>query len=583
MPDHASQVKSLFDKAKNDVASWLDGAAANFAEREVSPGSKKKLYSWKLVAFREGLQSRLVLPYDFPATPAQIYISKGLCLSLPHVEENGRVCHSVKAKPGDYDSPVNAVVDVLKDFERFLDLCTDADWVEGEFHLERTAYWRRFCESVRIQNHLNTPRQIRAVVDAFAGYLDGDLALYRRQPPSKRANMALATMGQVDANGLSHRHGWAHGALQKGHTLFVRMPDEARWTPSTWAHSFGELEALIAKWTEDKVELSEWLRSKHDGKEHPYLVVLLQGPATFGYYILSQPVPGLTEPTTVPVEVERVDADWGLARDHQLATLHSRRTKRVLLLGCGSLGSPIAELLARAGVGYLSLVDMQTFGPENTSRHVLGYSSADNFKAIDLALKIRKEVPGVKVDGRAAVAANFVEAAVSKEQFDLVVDCTGESTVRVLLSRLARGPLANTPVAMVWAEPLCAAGHLVWISAGDSWPLSDPADDVINIARWERDTAVRLPACGVSFHPYGASDIWQIAAFSCERILAHIDDTQGASTVWTWCRGTKFFEDLLDLATPGPLVPTTEHKHDSRTFQRNFESLIRGLGDDPGA
>lgn len=575
MPDPAPQAASLFDKAKNAVADWLEGIGTNLAVRETSPGSLTKLYSWRLAEFREGLSARLVLPRDFPASPAQVYISKELCLLLPHVEEDGRVCHSVKPKPGDYDSPAYAVGDVLKDFQRFVDACRDADWVDTEFHSERTAYWIRFSDAMRVRHQLNTPRQIRVAVDAFDRYIDGDLALYRRQPPSKRVNFALATVGKVDANVLSHRHGWARGAYQKGHTLFVRMPDEARWTPSTWARSFGELQTLIEGWTAQEVELSKWLKDKQDGKAHPYLIVLVQGPATFGYYLLPPPVPGLTEPNVVPVKVERVDADWGLARDHQLPALHNRRTKRVLLLGCGSLGSPIAELLARAGVGYLSLVDMQTFKPENTSRHVLGYSSADNFKAVELALQLRKEVPGLKADGRTAIAANFVEAAVTKEQFDLVIDCTGESAVRVLLSRLAVGLLSNTPVAMAWAEPMCAAGHLVWINAGDSWPQSDPADEAVNIATWNADTAVRLPACGVSFHPYGASDIWQIAAFCCERLLSHIDGTQASSTVWTWARGTKFFEELGDLAVPGPLVPVTEYKHDSGTFQRDFASLTR--------
>ena len=575
MPDPALQAVSLFDKAKNAVAAWLDGIGSDFAARETSPGTQAKLYSWRLAEFREGLKARLVLPLDFPATPAQIYISKELCLVLPHVEEDGRVCLSIKPKPGDYDSPAHAVGDVLTDFQRFVDACRDADWVDKEFQSERTAYWIRFSDAVRVRHQLNTPRQIRAAVGSFDAYADGDLALYRRQPPSKRASIALATVGTVDANVLSHRHGWARGVYQKGHTLFVRMPDEAKWTPSTWARSFGELQSLVGGWTAQEVELSKWLKDKQDGKEHPYLIVLIQGPATFGYYILPPAVPGLTEPTVVPVNVERVDPDWGLARDHQLPILQSRRSKRVLLLGCGSLGSPIAELLARAGIGYLSLVDMQTFKPENTSRHVLGYSSTDKFKAVELALQLRKEVPGLKVDGRAAIASNFVEVAVTEKQFDLVIDCTGESAVRVLLGRLKEGLLADTPVAMAWAEPMCAAGHLVWLNAGDCWPQSDPADVAVNIATWNADTAVRLPACGVSFHPYGASDIWQIAAFCCERLLSHIDGAQGSSTVWTWTRGTKFFEDLGNLAVPGPLVPVTQYKHDSCTFQRDFSYVTR--------
>ena len=64
----------------------------------------------------------------------------------------------------------------------------------------------------------------------------------------------------------------------------------------------------------------------------------------------------------------RVDADWALSRDYQLDLLTARRHKRVLVLGCGSLGAPVAELLARGGVGELHLLDKEWFEAENCSR-----------------------------------------------------------------------------------------------------------------------------------------------------------------------------------------------------------------------
>jgi hypothetical protein len=211
LPEPAVGRESIFDQARNAVAAWLDGPGQTFANRESSPSGQKMLYSWKLAAFREGVQARLVLPRDFPAKPAQVYVSKDLCLSFPHVEEDGRVCLSVKAQPGDYESPAHAVAEVLRDFQRFLDNSGDPGWVEQEFHNERTAYWLRFCESVRVRQKMNSPRRLRASVENFPLHAEGDLALYRREQPSRRANLALATMGGLDANAVSHRHGWARG------------------------------------------------------------------------------------------------------------------------------------------------------------------------------------------------------------------------------------------------------------------------------------------------------------------------------------------------------------------------------------
>ena len=47
------------------------------------------------------------------------------------------------------------------------------------------------------------------------------------------------------------------------------------------------------------------------------------------------------------------------------------RTKSVLLVGCGSVGSELALLLTSAGVGRLTVSDPETFSEENLYRHVL--------------------------------------------------------------------------------------------------------------------------------------------------------------------------------------------------------------------
>lgn len=44
--------------------------------------------------------------------------------------------------------------------------------------------------------------------------------------------------------------------------------------------------------------------------------------------------------------------------------------KKVCVVGCGGLGGTVAELLARAGVGYLTLVDPDVFQESNLNRQI---------------------------------------------------------------------------------------------------------------------------------------------------------------------------------------------------------------------
>lgn len=112
---------------------------------------------------------------------------------------------------------------------------------------------------------------------------------------------------------------------------------------------------------------------------------------------------------------------------------------RVLILGCGALGSVSAEILARAGVGHLMLVDRDTVEWSNLQRQSL-YDEADaasgRAKADAAAARINQinseiEVTPTVVD----VTADNIMALV--EEVDLVVDGTDNFGTRFLLNDAA--------------------------------------------------------------------------------------------------------------------------------------------------
>ncbi|MCZ7033113.1 ThiF family adenylyltransferase, partial [Salmonella enterica] len=45
------------------------------------------------------------------------------------------------------------------------------------------------------------------------------------------------------------------------------------------------------------------------------------------------------------------------------------QNKKVLLVGCGSVGSQIANQLASTGIGHITLSDPETFSLDNLYRH----------------------------------------------------------------------------------------------------------------------------------------------------------------------------------------------------------------------
>ena len=117
---------------------------------------------------------------------------------------------------------------------------------------------------------------------------------------------------------------------------------------------------------------------------------------------------------------------------------------KVLVIGCGGLGSPVAVYLAASGVGELHLVDFDTVSVSNLHRQVF-YKMEDVHqpKVEVLANEIKKRTPFTKVSvTNEAVTKNSILALISG--FDVVVDGTDNLPVKYLINDacvLAKKPL----------------------------------------------------------------------------------------------------------------------------------------------
>ena len=107
---------------------------------------------------------------------------------------------------------------------------------------------------------------------------------------------------------------------------------------------------------------------------------------------------------------------------------------KVLVIGCGGLGSPIAIHLATSGIGELHLVDFDTVSVSNLHRQVFfKTASVNKLKAEVLAKEIKERTPFTKV--------NITNQAVDKKSilelvsnFDVVVDGTDNLQIKYLIN-----------------------------------------------------------------------------------------------------------------------------------------------------
>lgn len=130
-------------------------------------------------------------------------------------------------------------------------------------------------------------------------------------------------------------------------------------------------------------------------------------------------------------------------------------SSKALICGCGGLGGIVIHLLARAGVGYLRLVDGDTFTLTNLNRQLLGESSnLSESKALAAAERVRAVNPLVEVEAcNLMVQQDNVEPLI--QGMDVVLDALDNLSGRFLLADSARKlgiPFIHAAVAGWWGQ-----------------------------------------------------------------------------------------------------------------------------------
>jgi molybdopterin-synthase adenylyltransferase len=139
---------------------------------------------------------------------------------------------------------------------------------------------------------------------------------------------------------------------------------------------------------------------------------------------------------------------------------------RAVLVGCGALGTVAANLLVRAGVGELRIIDRDFVEPSNLQRQTL-FEEADAREALPKAIaaerRLRAINSGVRVEGVVAdvTPANAEELLSS---FPLILDGTDNFETRLLLNDTA----ISLNVPWIYAAAVGSYGVTMTILPGET-------------------------------------------------------------------------------------------------------------------
>lgn len=109
--------------------------------------------------------------------------------------------------------------------------------------------------------------------------------------------------------------------------------------------------------------------------------------------------------------------------------------KRIAIIGCGTIGSHLAKMLAQSGAGHgggsLLLLDNQSLEPGNIGRHYLGMPDIGKWKVDAMREELRRQFPEANISAIHQEAVSYLPHLHAQ---DLLIDATGEEALSVAIN-----------------------------------------------------------------------------------------------------------------------------------------------------
>ncbi|GLR99280.1 hypothetical protein GCM10007858_69230 [Bradyrhizobium liaoningense] len=534
---------------------WFTGLGDEFLGR-IPVGSlrPRMVEGWRLLW--RGRELEIQVDADFPFSVARAYlVGYSRATAEPHVERDGKLCLATKAVPGDRLRTVQALVaDAVQ-------LLTDNETRkhDDDFRDDFGLYWLSWATSGD------------ARVEVLPGPHGADKTMLGRAVTTTNGR-TLVFPDKAEATKVWKNLTGAPPVALKETPVIAIDPLPA---PDRYPETAEELWALVEARSQDGVGLLKRLMNNSpkeavvvlagkapSGREH-YAAMYLRRPLDrggkpFNRRTMRKDIDPSKETTRTVFGRFKLDRVFTQRMDSSASRLpegvRAQMTgAKVIIAGCGALGSGVARMLAQAGVEHLRLVDPEDLGWENIRRHELGALAVGTGKAKSLADSIRASLPTISlVEGFASTFAAFArEHPEAVKAADLVISCTGEWVADSSVEDALSQPGQNAAAIYGWMEPHALATHAVLIGNSGK-KFADGFDD---------QGQFRLPVvaggkpppveCGGASTPFGAVELAHAQALVARLAIDVLRGLADAPVWRSWLADATAFQEADASVTSG--------------------------------
>jgi len=431
---------------KEDISASVLSAfkARGFTYLKRSP-NKGYLLKGPLVTSEGNHDCIIGLPENFDRPPSVVLLDVPEVLTpiAPHIDSSGGICYlSRQSIALDIFDPVGQMLGCLVRAEKVLGQLLRNELVD-DLAEEFFAYWGTsnfYCYfDFRVGRH----QKLMATVDLK--YIQRAVFVFITDDV-KRTLAKSRTLG-YETSPATH-------PVERIYTRVEPRPLQQKWPPETLGDVI-EWQSIQDSRTARRI-VERVAQAAEKGAD--YLTVMIESPKFFYAFLVFLRLEGdhpskvdlrkksvLYKSPVIPLRGWRIDEQYIIGRN--IPGMKTLEHKRILIVGCGTIGGYLAEMLAKAGAGAgqgeLVLIDSDILSAANLGRHRLGFPSIGHNKAVALCDELKRNMPDATIR---SLPVDVRKANLSKA--DLIIDATGEQTVSDYLAAVH----VDTPQLNVWIE-----------------------------------------------------------------------------------------------------------------------------------
>ena len=305
-------------------------------------------------------------------------------------------------------------------------------------------------------------------------------------------------------------------------------------------------------WWEEQILRFNTNQSENLQKKNDLKIVLLEipTPKMHTYLVISyyQDMPSNRYRNFKVQTLQRGWREYLLHRTGIDSQFSSKKT--VVIAGCGSVGSRVAEILGESDIDKLILVDYDDMKTDNIMRHYLGIQDVNQSKVSALKNRLQQNIPELEVVTYKANILNWLISQNSEQLSEIhsIVLATGHPPTELEVCRRLYTYEANVHVVSGWLEAYGLGGHILGFKSNEDGCLKclyydhdgNPSN-YIKTSLFSNPSGIvlskNITGCAGAFTAYGSIHAMKTAVIMAEFVIEYKTGLQ------SWCATTKLPTD----------------------------------------